>query len=904
MIKEISLYDEINKGGFQTSLITTFNAYFPFYEEVILRKLVSKSIHHNLVLMDKNQFSQSIKSAPPKLAGTHYSIFPMNSPGAFHPKILLLAGKKKGILIIGSHNLTISGFGYNRELTNVIRYSEKEQDEKALNLIRSAWIHINTWLQYQLFPPGIVNMVNKMEALAPWLKGDVLDEEDDVFIISSQADQQSICSRLLDKIGHKARRVIVTGAFFDSELAFVRAIQEQLNPTEIIVAVDPTTVSLPNYQTNIKNVRFVNSSQFGTKKEGDENTYLHAKSMFIEDNNGTFVLITGSANPSKPAWLIDGLAGNTETVLCRRDDLTNEDAEKIGFFKVLEMPPLEINDWEKIEENWSKIGVKEKNNSSDKAGIALSSYNGISLNIDIEESIEEIQCMLLDPEKKAVKEAMAVKSDNAFIIKLDKQTSKKVSWIQCEYKDALFLYLVHHESEIAERAKTGIQRKLKDALSSIGTDSPDIGVVIDCVSRIIFSNTDGGHKTPKLATSKEIRTDKKKDDSAQEGAPLSGSIKDDPKYKRKKSCINKSEDLSWLFDTLLYHLNLDLIKKEEKNDDLDDEPNEEELVGSDDDVGEEKEKKAITILNQCHNKIRTLVRRMLKQFDALRQDKAELGDVILKLTGTLALLRHLRECDGKIFWIPKGNTSFPLELRKELLDGIIHIFFDGRFSLTFENEANSQVYDTDELARLKGLIAWLAWDAGIKLDTEKGFNESFGERERRLRENAIMIHLAQLVGGDEIVKFELSKSMIMVAKKESSWLNWLNYADGRIRKVLASIDKIDNSGGFNKPLSVGALAINKKNLNFGVRIIGKSDKTGVEVFSFLSDKKFQRLTSTSAVFIKFNSLIKHQNTQETVNKNRITSNQWEKMKHKKPRKKMRGKKRYKTGVLGYDNTIY
>ena len=96
MIKEISLFDEINKGGFQTSLITTYNAYVPFYEEVVLRKLVSKGVHHNLVLMDKNQFLQSVKTAPPALAGTFYSLFPMDSPGAFHPKILFLAGKKIG----------------------------------------------------------------------------------------------------------------------------------------------------------------------------------------------------------------------------------------------------------------------------------------------------------------------------------------------------------------------------------------------------------------------------------------------------------------------------------------------------------------------------------------------------------------------------------------------------------------------------------------------------------------------------------------------------------------------------------------------------------------------------------------------------------------------------------------
>jgi len=856
MIKEISLYDEINNGGFETSLITTFNAYLPFYEEVILRKLVSKSIHHNLVLIDKNQFSQSIKSAPPRLAGTHYSLFPMFSPGAFHPKILLLAGKKKGVLIIGSHNLTISGFGYNRELTNVIRYSEREQDEKSLNLIKTAWAQVNEWFKDQLFPSGIVNMVNKMEGFAPWLRGEASEPGNEAYILSSQPDRKSLFSQLLEKINGGVRRIIVTGAFFDSELAFVQALQEKLNPNEIIVAVDPNTVSLPIFKSDINNVRFVNSFLLGTKKEGDENSYLHAKSLLIEKNDDTFVLVSGSANPSKSAWLIDGIGGNTETIICRGDELTKEDAEKLGFFKISEMPELELNDWEKIRESWSKISVKEQNNSIGKVGIAISSYNGISFHLDAKKSIDQFQCQLLDSEQNLLKEAVAERDENAFVIQLDKQTSKKVNWIQCDHTTGQFLFLVHHESEIAERSKTGMQRKLKDALSSIGTDNPDIGVVIDCVSKIIFNNNDGGGNAAKMIKAKAAQSDKEKEGNTQDGAPLSVSLKDDPKFKRKKLCLCKSDDLSWLFDTLLYHLNIDLGKNDEEDHDFDNEPSEEELVGSDNDLEEEKEKKALTILNQCHNKIRVLVRRMLKQFEALRQDQAELSDIILKLTGTLALLRHLRECDEKIFWIPKGRTSFPKELRKELLDGIIDIFFDGKFSLSFKNDINKQVYESDELARLKGLIGWLAWDAGIKLNTEKGFNESLQEREKRLRDNAVMIHLAQLVGGDEIVQSELSKSMMLIEKKEPSWLRWINDADTKLQKVLNSIDAIDKLGKYNKPLSVGAFAIDKTNPAFGVRIIGKADRTGVDVFNFLPEKKFQRLASSNSIFLHFNAIMK------------------------------------------------
>ena len=35
MLPRLSLLDELRRGGYEASLITTFNAYLPFYEEVV-----------------------------------------------------------------------------------------------------------------------------------------------------------------------------------------------------------------------------------------------------------------------------------------------------------------------------------------------------------------------------------------------------------------------------------------------------------------------------------------------------------------------------------------------------------------------------------------------------------------------------------------------------------------------------------------------------------------------------------------------------------------------------------------------------------------------------------------------------------------------------------------------------
>ena len=148
MSERISILDEIKNGGYEASLITTFNAYLHFYEDVVLRRFINKGVRHNILMMDTYKCAHSIVNHPPRLAGRYYSLIPMKSTGAFHPKIILLVGKNKGSLFIGSHNLTLSGFGYNRELTNFLAVKNKE-DKEAISTFREVWLSILDWLNFQ-----------------------------------------------------------------------------------------------------------------------------------------------------------------------------------------------------------------------------------------------------------------------------------------------------------------------------------------------------------------------------------------------------------------------------------------------------------------------------------------------------------------------------------------------------------------------------------------------------------------------------------------------------------------------------------------------------------------------------------------------------------------------------------
>lgn len=117
-------------------------------EEVVLRKLASAGCRHNVVLMDKGQCAQAWhnESSRPHLAGFAYTLIPVGVSGAFHPKVCILAGPKKAAILIGSHNLTLSGFGYNQEVTNWIEVTGIKDTEGAA-LLKATWAMLSKMIR-------------------------------------------------------------------------------------------------------------------------------------------------------------------------------------------------------------------------------------------------------------------------------------------------------------------------------------------------------------------------------------------------------------------------------------------------------------------------------------------------------------------------------------------------------------------------------------------------------------------------------------------------------------------------------------------------------------------------------------------------------------------------------------
>ncbi|TOG38039.1 hypothetical protein CGJ01_24190, partial [Vibrio parahaemolyticus] len=73
----------------------------------------------------------------------------------------MMLGKNKGLLIVGSHNVTLSGFGNNLEITNLVKFDAKSNTEDLI-LFQEAFMAFTIWLNdYGRNVPDIITTMLK-----------------------------------------------------------------------------------------------------------------------------------------------------------------------------------------------------------------------------------------------------------------------------------------------------------------------------------------------------------------------------------------------------------------------------------------------------------------------------------------------------------------------------------------------------------------------------------------------------------------------------------------------------------------------------------------------------------------------------------------------------------------------
>ena len=301
-----------------------------FFEQLVLPDLWAGRSSDILVLGDRGEIDASVQSAAEQIwnLGRQYLLAGADVPGAFHPKVFVRLGQRDGIVMVGSGNITSSGWGANRELGTAWMVGPDHLD-------KGGWLHpflhdVLTWCQGDLERDAVRRFKD-----VPWLSLTPADDSKAVPVLHS-CGARSLASQLAQRwSGRKFKEVKILTGSTDESGTFLKWAHETFGITHATVALTPASAS------------FVVEELAKLPLElhliaAPSNRPLHAKFYWFDGADGP-AAVMGSANCSAAAWrLPPNGGGNVETVVVYDRPETQDFKTALELFAELGEAPAKV----------------------------------------------------------------------------------------------------------------------------------------------------------------------------------------------------------------------------------------------------------------------------------------------------------------------------------------------------------------------------------------------------------------------------------------------------------------------------------------------------------------------------------------------------------------------------------
>lgn len=764
MAKELSLFDEFKSRSYDASLIATYNALLPFYENVLLRRLAAKGCLHNVVMMDARQCGAVLadNGGRPTRAGRDYSLIPIRAEGAFHPKIILLVARSHGVLLVGSHNLTMSGFGLNGELTTRFEYSpdkNRSKDWATLATFQSAFRFLKDWAGSQ--PEEIQEMLDRFEQLAPWLR-DLLPADAESYFIGSQRNGQPLWDMVRAKLPDRARQITVVGPFFDPDLAFLQQLNKEFAPKNLVIGLDPRRTGITRRARQLlPRAKFVSAESLNCGKN-----YVHAKAILFEFAGDKEVLLTGSANPSRSAWL-ESTKRNAEAVVIQSGQRGRSPAAALGLTKLAAEAALSAEDWKRLIE--PPPDHDSENDGKHLPLIAFTTDDGFEIaGLGAgRESVDEVRVLTGAGESLGICTNLEFDGDRIRAEIWDREKRANAVILELRSGPTVIAYgIVHHLEELQNRGSTDAQRAFQRSLATLNTDSPMLEEMIRIVHKVIFEDFD--ETAIRSAKGRSEESEKPADDS-DDNYEFEVSITETKKAKRRKR-FYAERDLGLILNALISKLGVGLRAGIEPSDII--RRSEEEVINSEDEeLVREIKVDGRTLAEVCRRKVKTLLGRMLRQFESASNEGANRLRPILQLAAVLGVINCLRDRAETAAWVPRRESLLPVESLRDFFIDCCWYLYAPQSDFLKEAIVKLGRNDCKEISVVRGLLMWLAWECGLDVETVVSSDDD-EEIYSRLLGLAQLLHLAPDVLGDDEAS-EIAKQAITRVDLQEKYKAWL-----------------------------------------------------------------------------------------------------------------------------------
>jgi hypothetical protein len=745
----ISILDEVRRGGYDFCFVATYNAYLPFYEQVVLPRLATAGCRANVLMMDARQCAAALseESTRPRLAGRAYTLMPVKAGGAFHPKIILLIGRQKGLLFLGSHNLTLSGLSHNRELTNRFEVaSDKVRNEVAA--IKTSWNFMRAWSAEQ--PLELQEAFNSAEKSAKWLH-DADAQEAESMVYGALPEGASLWEMVRVRVPSNIKRITAVAPYFDNKLDFLQELNNEFAPKEFVVGIDAETVQInKDARQMMPEARFVDATCLR-----EERGYLHAKALLFETTDGQELLVTGSANASRPAWLAAAKERNSEIVVLRSSSKRQSVAAALGLKKLHAQPRL-------TDEAWDSIQRRRAPASSTLTYhvplVAVETEGGFEIDTKSvkDDLLPQVTLVNNSGDQIGVYDAASAEPHVITIEIPEIEIRHQASLLLLEATGGKSLFAtIHHTFDVPVSAQTDKQKQLRIALDSLSGDAPMFDEMFKLVERVVFDEPSDYH-----AAQKGVR---KSDKSSQQEPPaeqtvFASSLKD-RRAVRLRERFASSGDLGLLLDALNRRLGIGLEAEVTSTVGL--ARSEEDIVGSDDEeLISSREVDEVEIARICQRKATRMMRRMTGQLERADALKDTAFVAVSQLAAVLGVLLLLRELEWKRIRSLRGETYILYRDERRFFLDATRLLYAQRSAVMEHARA---VHDTDnmpaEVGTVVGLLFWLAYDIGIDLRYEFD-QEDRKEREVCVREMARLLAMAPQFCGDDFTEQKARDAII------------------------------------------------------------------------------------------------------------------------------------------------
>jgi hypothetical protein len=318
---KLDLHGRLKKHAFEHALITTYNFGARFFEDYALENFKSLQDNGNVsLLLDEGEYQDLLKAAAensesfPRLANIRYLLHPVRVPGVFHPKVFLLASRRRGLLFVGSANFTQDGLGSNAELVTAFDY-EEEKNGAALPLLQSAFRFFESlaehWPSVQLH-----SNLNTMLAEVPWLSKTAPGSGDGELPVLLSNLETPLWDQLVSRLPSPASQLSVLSRFYDSQPAMANHVLQTTKVKRLslytqngITTLTKAWLEDPAFTAGDLDVRLCRYT------DGDHFQQLHGKAYAFTCGKEV-MLAMGSANFTDSALRRIAANGNLEVLLC------------------------------------------------------------------------------------------------------------------------------------------------------------------------------------------------------------------------------------------------------------------------------------------------------------------------------------------------------------------------------------------------------------------------------------------------------------------------------------------------------------------------------------------------------------------------------------------------------------